>query len=160
SAHLVVLPANGNSFTAELAGDVTRIGSGRDAHVRIADPELSGVHAEVQQTPLGMLLVRHASPLEVNGKKVRQHPLAPFDLITLGRPAISSRPGPAPVAAAELRTAPAGDGALSLLSRLADLTRRIEGQGTAQEMTQDLLADVLSLVGGTYGAVVRLAGDD
>jgi transcriptional regulator with GAF, ATPase, and Fis domain len=153
-AHLVILPPTGPAFAAAIGDGEAEVGSGAGVAIRIADPEVATVHAVIRAEERGYVLERRA-PLLVNGKKTKQHVLGPYDLVTLGRTALSFRFG-----------APAAMGkgldvsALELCRRLNEFSSRLVAGATAAELTKWFVSDVLALTGGERGALVRLAGID
>jgi DNA-binding NtrC family response regulator len=179
-AHFWLLPAAGAARVVSLPLDASdssdgqeptrwTIGSGEAADVRIADPEVAEVHATLSATPKGWLLERMALPLLVNGLKVRQHLLTPHDLVSIGKNALSFRPGTPqasePSAPGSEPTANAAGPrshspvALDVVERLHALSQGLEDGQDPRLLAKALLEDVLALTGGARAALVRLAPD-
>src|SRR5262249_32571250 len=76
--------------------------------------------------------------------------------------ALSFRSGPAPVDSAPPRPTRSDEsaGAVSTMTRLCSFAAKLRQHPTPEEMTQELLDDVLSLVGASEGALVCLADDE
>ncbi len=187
AAHFVVLTASSGRAITSAAGtlpggvsffpldaEVVRIGAAPEAELFLSDPELSGIHARVEQREEGYVLVREQNPLLVNGMRVRVHVLAPFDMVVIGKNALSFRTGPPPsldgvggsVSAGAVSGAPAGTpraGAPSHLDAIRRLTtfaaRAQEGENPAI-LAERLMGDLLALTGATRGTLVRLSQDE
>jgi transcriptional regulator with GAF, ATPase, and Fis domain len=155
-AHFLVLQPNAHSAVVPFVGPTMSIGSGPDAALRLTDPDVAPLHAEVRRTPEGFLLVRQAPPLWVNGRRVREELLRPSDLILLGRSALSFRPGPAPRSG----SAHAGtDRALLICQRLYTLTHRLSSGDAPGSVTDQLLDDIVELTGADRGMLVLFEGE-
>jgi|GEM_PF-2089971 transcriptional regulator with GAF, ATPase, and Fis domain len=158
SAHLIVISPNENVRMVALGSESTTVGSGQDATVTLSDSQLESIHAEVQRSDNTYTLVRHASPLMVNGKRIRSQALEESDLITLGRTAIAFRQGPVPTGAAEQGLT--SFGSLDLCERLHRFTEALSQNGPTEALSDQLLADVLALTGADHGRIVRFEGNE
>lgn len=134
------------------------IGSGPDATLVLSDSELEPLHAEIQGTERGYTLIRHASPLMVNGKRVRSQVLEESDLITLGRTAMAFRMGDVPTNAAGQELG--SFSSLDLCQRLHRFTEALSNNGTADALSDQLLSDVLALTHADHGRIVRFDGNE
>jgi transcriptional regulator with GAF, ATPase, and Fis domain len=189
AAHFVVLTASSGRALTSAAGtlpggvsffpldaEVVRIGAAPEAELFLSDPELSGIHARVEQREEGYVLVREQNPLLVNGMRVRVHVLAPFDMVVIGKNALSFRPGPAPkmeaIAASAASSAGAtlaggGQGArggppshLDAIRRLTSFAARAQEGENPAILAERLMGDLLALTGATRGTLVRLSQDE
>ena len=148
----------GHPVHIPISDDSVHIGSGSTARVRLADPEVAPIHAEIQTKPLGHVIVRHGPTLLVNGKRASTVPLQDGDLISLGRSGLSFRLGLAP--AQRQPTADDGSRALQILSRVYDLTRRLYAGDSFEQMADEMLADVVDLTSARRGMLVLFDGAD
>ncbi len=146
--HLVVVTPTSVQPVA-LGGEVT-IGASPEATVRIADGDLAPIHCRIEERPEGFVLVREASPLLVNGQRLRVHILVPDDLVVLGKVAMSVRAGPAPRASTPQ----------VVLARLAALRAAVERGEEPARIAANLVEDVVLLARATQGALVRFAASD
>ncbi len=146
--HLVVVTPTSVQPVA-LAGQMT-IGASAEATVRIADAELAPIHCRIEERPEGFVLVREASPLLVNGQRLRVHVLVPDDLVVLGKVALSVRAGDAPRSSTPQ----------VVLSRLAALRSAVERGEDSARIAATLVEDVVLLARATQGALVRFANAD
>lgn len=147
-------PSGGLSATP-IERDITTLGSGSDAHVRIPDPELASLHASIQRDGATYLLVRHAHPVSINGLRPKTHLLRNGDLVVLGRTALSFRRGlPAEGGSRALTSA------IDICRRLNDFTARVEQGCSREELAERLLVDALALTGATDGTLVQFGATE
>jgi transcriptional regulator with GAF, ATPase, and Fis domain len=156
SAHLVVVPPGGAPRAIPLVEETTQIGSSPQSSVRVDDPDVEPVHAEVERVEGGFRLVRRGTTLSVNGRRVREHVLFPGDLVTVGRSSISFRLGP-PVEPSEKPVS--SEDAVRVCQRLYDFVRRLASGDASSSLLQHLLTDVIELTGADRGSVVLFNGE-
>ncbi|MCA9671643.1 MAG: sigma 54-interacting transcriptional regulator [Myxococcales bacterium] len=154
-AHLSIVEPTARPRIAAVEALPCTIGSSAHADVQLADPDVAEVHAEIQRCELGLRLVRHASPLWVNGRRVREHVLAVGDLVTIGRSALSLRLGAPPASYPD-----GSSDALEVCRRLYQFARRLGSDSSLDPLMDQLLADVVMLTGASRGTLVLLEGDD
>ena len=155
--HLVVVQAHAPPLEIGLAHDETTIGCAADSMVRIDDPQVQAQHALIKRTGLVYTLIRKASPLHLNGKRVRQEVLRPGDLITIGRAAMMIRAG-APSADEEENHSDKGEAASETLRRLVQLGRGVAAQQSPEVLSRRLLQDLLELTGADRGRLLLFEG--
>ncbi len=192
AAHFVVLTASSGRAVTSAAGTlpggvsffpldgdhdrVVRIGAAPEAELFLSDPELSGIHARVEQREEGFVLVREQNPLLVNGMRVRVHVLAPFDMVVIGKNALSFRTGPPPKLDGIAGATPAGTAGspssppgtprasapthLDAIRRLTTFAARAHDGENPAILAERLMSDLLALTGATRGTLVRLSQDE
>ena len=186
AAHFVVLTASSGRAITSAAGtlpggvsffpldaEVVRIGAAPEAELFLSDPELSGIHARVEQREEGYVLVREQNPLLVNGMRVRVHVLAPFDMVVIGKNALSFRMGPPPKLDALSSTSAGGAAGgtagsprggppshLDAIRRLTTFAARAQEGENPAILAERLMGDLLALTGATRGTLVRLSQDE
>ena len=107
--HVLIDHGTGTAGVVAIGGDVTHIGRGFGADVRVDDHTVSRRHALLVRTSDGTRLIddRSANGTYVNGERVTDAILADGDVITLGRTRLTySRPRAARGAGVE-RSSPA-----------------------------------------------------
>jgi DNA-binding NtrC family response regulator len=179
NAHFVVLQAqSGRAFTSgagvlpggvsffPLDRDVVRVGAATECELFLSDPELSGVHARVERRDEGFVLVREQNPLLVNGMRVRVHVLAPFDMVVIGKNALSFRVGAPPKIEAAPAASPSGGTGgttpahLDAMRRLTAFAARAQEGDNPALLAERLMSDLMALTGATRGTLVRLSSDE
>lgn len=145
--HLVVVTPT-SIEPKPLDGDLT-IGSGPESALRIENADLAPLHCRIEKRPEGFVLVREASPLLVNGQRLRVQVLAPDDLIVMGKVALCVRAG------AAAHVAPT-----SVLAKLASLRSALAQGESPERIAERLVADVVALAHASHGALIRFASQD
>src|SRR5262245_25917381 len=95
SAHLVVLAPGAAPRTLPLDAPVITIGRDAGCDLRLDEPDVEPLHAELRRHEARVEIVRCGPVLSVNGRRVRQHWLSSDDLIVVGRTALMFRWGSA-----------------------------------------------------------------
>ncbi|AKV04641.1 Response regulator of zinc sigma-54-dependent two-component system [Labilithrix luteola] len=166
-AHFAVMAAqpprgaSGISFY-DLDRDVIRVGAAAEAELFLPDPELSGIYARIERREDGFVLVREQNPLLVNGMRVRIHLLSPFDIVVIGKNALSFRPGPVPHVAADAAGPSAGGSppTIDAIRRLTAFAARAHGRENVAALAEQLVDDLMVLTGASRGTLVRLSSDE
>jgi transcriptional regulator with GAF, ATPase, and Fis domain len=158
--HLVVLSASGEPRCAAVAPSrSTTIGSGAEADLRLQDCEVDTLHAEIERSPAGAILLRRGGPVWVNGRRVSAQPLQHGDLISLGRCALSFREGPPPGNGAPMARSSESHRAVEVLRRLYAISRRLYAGDPLDEVTQQIVSDIVELTNADKGMLLLFEGE-
>jgi DNA-binding NtrC family response regulator len=141
SAHLVLLGPGASARTVPLDAPVITVGRDPSCDLRIDQPDVHPIHAELRWRDARVEIVRHGSVLWINGRRVRQHTLSADDLVVIGRTALVFRWGTG------TEPAEAGATAAQICERLYAIARRIQSDDAASSIRRQLLTDLCALTG-------------
>ena len=158
TAHLLLLDWSAQPRLVPLREGETKVGTAPDCTVRVSDAEVEPHHFSILRRADGFLLERESSSVLVNGRRVRQRQLEPFDLITLGRSAIIFRPGAPRALPVEGFSEP--QRAVAICRKLHEFVRRLSAGDSIEAMTEQLLSDLVYFAEADRALLLLYDGED
>ena len=168
SARITIQSPSGER-ALELRGQTITVGRAPENDVCLADSRASRVHLRIEPRPGGYRVVDMASQNGTfrNGRRVRSAPMRPGDVLVVGDSRITFESGAGvadpprgpssdrePAQSSSTDTVPGADGLGKRLRRVAEVTRALTADPTADELFDNIVDAAVDLTGSERGFLI------